>query len=366
MLIPSSLSGLPDTLLMISLVLAAALAASPPITPDQQQALDCATVGVLLGKTRPTQALGKQMKAVYLRRLYAVDRVHDWDFLTVERSDDTASWFEGRLPGCIAGMKGRGGPRSVFLQIPTEEQSRQLIPPPLSFRGLLSGATLFCRIERDGTLSGCAVLTETPRTYGVGQAALLAAQVTRVDMAQKPEWSGQPVAINMVFDIGGPQPPWTIRPEISAVGRDACFLLDVWPRTVQASYRDQCMSNALAADPPLISAVPRAVSEQPVKDHGPVRRLRRRKPAYHPPARPRHHYRRVLHYSRVLHCTDGKVVDGRCVRTGRTAGRDDLNNGRIPERDDGINSIPSLDERYREQGPNPPNSAPDVNRPGGS
>ena len=106
------------------------------------------------------------------------------------------------------------GPRHVVVRprwrkIPNGDDMARFYPEDAMRRGLSVKVVMQCNVAREGTLYGCAIITETPPNAGFGAAALKLAPY--FEMTPQME-DGRPVAggvvrIPVVFNIDSPDPP---------------------------------------------------------------------------------------------------------------------------------------------------------------
>ena len=123
------------------------------------------------------------------------------------------------------------GPRHVVVRprwrkIPNGDDMARFYPEDAMRRGLSGKVVMQCNVAREGTLYGCAIITETPPNAGFGAAALKLAPY--FEMTPQME-DGRPVAggvvrIPVVFNIDAPaaEPPRPQRsrpPVWSEIGR---------------------------------------------------------------------------------------------------------------------------------------------------
>jgi TonB family protein len=72
------------------------------------------------------------------------------------------------------------GPLLIWERSPTVDQIAALYPAQARAARVGGRVLMRCRVARDGTLSGCIVLSEAPQGYGFGAATLGAARYFRM------------------------------------------------------------------------------------------------------------------------------------------------------------------------------------------
>jgi protein TonB len=63
-------------------------------------------------------------------------------------------------------------PEPIWDRAPRYDDLAKLYPPKALAAGISGHVTMRCRVTRHGALEGCAVISETPRGYGFGEASL--------------------------------------------------------------------------------------------------------------------------------------------------------------------------------------------------
>lgn len=148
---------------------------------------------------------------------------------------------------CLSAWPARG--QSPWARMPSEAESASLLPKASVSLHEMSMVALLCRLGNEGALNDCWVLDQNPAGFGLGEAAVGAASLTRFSLGIEngAAMLGQPIQVDMVFDLGG-SAPHKIFPHLGGVGAQACDLISIGDRAPPTDYRSRCLAQIAAAE----------------------------------------------------------------------------------------------------------------------